>query len=229
MLASTVGELITLFRSEVDDPVRFEGDDGALLWKQADALAYFTEGLDRVLKRTETLYRQAALPVVAGQRLVRLPPTVRHIRDAVLRSTRRQLYEINANDPARFFAASDYGRSLLVADDSPGAPTAYTRDLNANGLWLDRVPPAADTIDIQFSAVLAEPLGLDDDLPVTDAEDQRLVLTFMKYRAYAKQDADTVDLRRSELFRVEFERHLSERAVDLRNVRRAPGTVRIEW
>lgn len=229
MLASTVNELVTLFRSEVDDPVRFEGDEESLLWKQSDALAYFNEGIDRVLKRTEVLYRQVALPVIAGQRLVKLPTFVRHIRDAVLRSTGRPIDELNANDPARFLSTSDYGRPLLVADNAPGEPTAYTRDFNAKGLWLDRVPQVNDFIDIQCSAILSEPLGLDDDLPITDAEDQRLVITFMKYRAYRKHDVEAQDLQRSEAYKVEFDRHLLERVADLRNVRRAPGTVRMEW
>lgn len=229
MLASTVGELVTLFRSEVDDPVRFGDDEGSLLWKPFEVLAYFNEGADRVLKKTETLYRQVALPVTAGARLVKLPVYVRHIRDAYLRSNRRRLDEINTNNQARYLASSDYGRPMLLNDDTPGEPTAYTRDFSAKGLWLDRVPQANDFIDIQCSAILAEPLTLEDDLPVTDAEDQRLILTFMKYRAYAKQDADTFDLQRSESHRIEFDRHLAERAVDLRNVRRAPGTVQIEW
>lgn len=229
MLASTVAELITLFRSEVDDPVRFDGEEGDLLWKPFEVLAYFNEGADRVLKKTETLYRQVALPVTAGSRLVKLPVYVRHIRDAYLRSTRRRIDEINTNDQARFFAASDYGRALLLSDDVPGEPTAYTRDFNAKGLWLDRVPQADDFLDIQCSAILAEPLTAEDDLPVTDAEDQRLILTFMKYRAYRKHDAETFDLQRSDTYKAEFDAHLLDRTADLRSVRRAPGVVQINW
>lgn len=228
MLASTVNELIALFRSDVDD-VMLGSDDENLLWKQADALAYFNEGLDRVLKKTETLYRQTALSVTANVRLVKLPPYVRHIREAVLRSTGERLDELNTNDPARFMSSTDYGSPVLVADSTPGLPTAYTRDMSAKGLWLNRIPAAADTIDIQCSAIMSEPLGLEDDLPITDAEDQRLVITFMKYRAYRKHDTETYDLARSNEYKAEFDEHSRERAAELCSVRRAPGTVRMEW
>lgn len=229
MFATTVNELVTLFRSEVNDRDKFDGDPDSLLWKPADVLAYFNEGLNRVLKRTEALYREIPLKVTAGQRLVRLPASVRHIREARLRSTFSPLREVNTNDPARYMSASDYGLPTLTLNASPGEPSAYTRDFSAKGLLLNTVPVADDFIDIQCSVILTEPLTLEDDLPITDDEDQRLVITYMKYRAYAQHDVETYDLQRSTQYRAEFDRDLAERVADLRSVRRAPGTVRMEW
>lgn len=229
MLAESVSDLLKLAREELDDVVQFQGDDDHTLWKTPLLLAYCTEGTDLVAKKTEGLYRALVLRIVAGQRLVRLPGYVRHIRSAALASTGEPLREINLNDPARFLSATDYGAPTSLLDDSPGVPSAYTRDYSAKGLLLDRAPQTDDGIDIQCSVTLAEPLALDDDFPLTDPEDQRLVLTFIKYRAYGKHDADTYDLQRAIQYRDEFMSDLSARAVDLRSVRRAPGAVRMDW
>lgn len=229
MLAETVADLIALLRQEIDDVVQFNGDDEHTLWSQSLLLTYCTEATDRVAKKTEALYRVLPLKIVAGQRLVRVPGYVRHIREARLVSTGETLNEMNLNDPARYMASTDYGLPVFVQDQTVGVATAYTRDYSNRGLLLNRTPGNDDTLEAQCSVTIAEPLSLSDDFPLTDAEDQRLVLTFMKARAYSKHDADTYDLQRALAYREEFESGLRERTAELRSVRRAPGTVRMEW
>lgn len=232
MLAFSTDDLATRFRSDVDDVVTDEaGSDFGCLWKDSDVYSYMTEACAMVASRTSSLYRTLQLPFSAGMRLLPLPRFVREIRSARLAGCNRPVVQRNANDMA-LGGRDDYG--LKLSDNSEmfegsGRPTSFVRDYDTGQLRLVPAPVEGDTLEIQCTVSISMPLCSGMPMPLTDLEDQVLVLHYMKMRAYRKHDAETEDLVRAREYERLYETGVTARASDLRNNRRAPGQVRMNW
>lgn len=232
MLASSTDELARVFRSEVSDEVTDQdGSDYGCLWKDWEVYGYMTEACDAVATRTDTSYRTIHLTFAAGDETVRLPPYLLEIREVRHLERDAKLDLLNANSPS-FGEIDDYGAprgrySGLFGQT--GRLRAVVRDYDASALRLVPTPQDAGTLEIQGTVTLAMPLAAGMPLPFQDVKDQRLVLDYMKAQAYLKQDAETEDLTRASLFDARFRDGVEARKVQLRNVRRAPPTVRMNW
>lgn len=226
MLASTADELLTLFRLEVSDQA------STPLWSDVEFYAWATEGADVILDRAEVMHKVLQLPVTPGQPVVPLPAKVLTIREARMVSVNRRLTPRNANSPD-FGLTDDYGLQKTdgsaMFSDAQGTPHSYVRDYETRALRLIPVPNAADFLEIQCSVTLSAPLGDGMPLPFASAQDQRLLLTYVKWRAYEKHDAETEDLVRASRYQRQFYEGVEDRKSRLRSQRRAPGTVRMEW
>lgn len=218
MIAETVADLVTIFRSEVDDAVSDGVGDHDKLWKTWEVLNYATEAVDATAKRVLSLTQKIDLTITAGQGVVALPQRVLNIRDARLLVRQIHLLPRNANELNRFDVFN-----------STGTPRWYVADYSVHALDLYPTPDEDDMLRIQCSVTIDEPLAESDDFPFTDLQDTRLVLEYMKHLAYKKQDAETLDLQRSVEYRDSFDRLSRERAVSVRNYRRRPAAVRMNW
>lgn len=210
MLASTADELLTLFRLEVSDQAE------PPLWSDVEFYAWATEGADLILDRAEVAYKTLRLPVTAGNPVVPLPAKALTIREARVVGTHHKLTAGNANTTALFTGES-------------GDPAYYVRDYESRALRLVPAPAANGELEIQCTVTLSAPLESGVPLPFASAQDQRLLLTFIKWHAYEKHDAETEDLVRANRYQSQFENGIEDRKARLRNQRRAPGTVRMEW
>lgn len=230
----TTDELNTTFRREVGDQVNPNASpdvavDSDCLWKDDEIYGYATEAADALAKETEELFKIVQLAVVIGEQVVKLPRYVLKIRSARLVVRNRALVPQNTNAEL-YYVRSDYGLpTSLSMFSSTGSPTAYIRDYKRGALLLVPKPTEDDILELQCSVTLTTPLLAGMMLPFLDVEDQRLLLHYTKYLAYAKQDADTMDLKRSLGFKQQFDDGALARGLSLRKYRRGPGVVRMEW
>lgn len=233
MLAYTTDDLAKIFRAEVGDSITdLEGRDEDRLWKNWEVYSYMTEAVSTVMSRTDTRQKMIDLPVIKGQRDVRCPSYIEEIRSICRVSDGRNLTQLNANSYS-FGVHDDYGLHLRgyseLNSSAQGQPDVFVRDYVAGFLRLVSIPAKDDIIRVQCVVKLSVPLDCGMPLPISDVEDQRLALEYMKARAYRKHDAETEDLTRANAAERWFEVKVEERKSHLRNIRRSPGTVRMEW
>lgn len=230
-MATTTDELMADFREDVADPL--EGIDAShpdsdSLWSNAVIYRYMTDACDRVARDTKSLIKLATIAYEIGQSVIPLPRHILHIHSARLASNNRKLEPYNIDDTSAM-AISDYGIRANSFDqmfDSHGEPRVFVRDYDQRGIRLAPIPQRADAIIAQCSMVPAVPFSAGMMLPFLDRPDQLLILMYMKYLAYRKQDADTYDLKRSNEFKAEYDATVVDREQEIRNIRRTPGVVR---
>lgn len=233
MLAYTTEQLAKVFRAEVGDQITdLDGSDEDRLWKDWEVYSYMTEAVSDVMSRTDTKQKMIELPVIKGQRDVRCPSYVEEIRSVVRFSDGRGLTQLNANSQS-FGIRDDYGLQLRgyseLNSTAEGTPDVFVRDYISGFLRLVSIPAENDILRVQCVVKLSVPLECGMPLPILEIEDQRLALEYMKARAYRKHDAETEDLTRANAAERWYENKVVERASHLRNIRRSPGTVRMEW
>lgn len=141
----------------------------------------------------------------------------------------RELDVTNQNEVMRGQVVCDYGMQFVGGGRARGTPQTLARDRERKAVVLAPTPVQNDTLELQCSVTLTTPLLCGMPLPFLERPDIRLMLTYMKYLAYAKQDADTLDLTRSNTFKAQFDMGAEDRAVELRRQRRQPSPIRMEW
>lgn len=228
----TTDDLAARFRLDVADPLEGADDgpvDSESLWKNIEIFDYMTEAGDAVARETLGLFKLILLPVVADESTVTLPRSVLDIRYARLVMAQRELDVTNQNEVMRGQVVCDYGMQFVGGGRARGTPQTLARDRERKAVVLAPTPVQNDTLELQCSVTLTTPLLCGMPLPFLERPDIRLMLTYMKYLAYAKQDADTLDLTRSNTFKAQFDMGAEDRAVELRRQRRQPSPIRMEW
>lgn len=227
----TVDQLIEDFRSDVFDVADVD-DSGAprdTLWSDADALRYLNSAAARLASDTLSIVRRFEYPVLAGGALVRFP--FDEVLDMLEVSfsipglgRRRRLREFDIDHG---ICSDDYGvRTYNVPDlEAIGQPSYYTRDYDQDFMRLWHVPYMPGTLTAT-AIVVPTQLHAGMPLPFKSRKDFDLLLMWMKKMAYAKQDADTFDLQRSESFEQEYQRYMPDRRSEVDRIRRAGGFVR---
>jgi len=231
-LVFTTDELNAAFREDVGDPL--EGPDGGAsdgdcLWKNKEVYRYMSLAVDKLAKDTEGLYRIVQTPVTTGEQIVRLSPSVLHIREIRVLSTGLFLTPANINQAA-FRTVDDYGVKLANGAFSKTGPLSnYIRDYQKSALILVPIPAADDALEIQYTATGVIPMDAGFPVPFTDAEDQYLLLCYMKKLAYEKSDAETYNKQLSKEWKEKYDEDVSTRKVRLESYRRTPGQVQMDW
>lgn len=233
MLAFTTDDFNKVFRAEVGDSiVDVNGSDEDRLWKDWEVYGYMTEAISRVMSETATTMRLIELPVLQGQREVRCPFYIEEIRLITRKSDNRKVEPYNTNEGG-YGVRHDYGLRIdgqdMLLNTEQGQPRGFVRDYMPGFLHLIPVPSENDTLVVQCEVKLSMPLEAGMPLPLAEIEDQRLALEWMKARAYRKHDAETEDLVRANSAETWFKAEVINRAAKLRNNRRKPGVVRMEW
>ena len=227
----TVDQLIEDFRSDVYDRADFDDQNVArdALWSDTDVVRYINSACARLASDTLALRRRYEFPVAAGNPLVRFPYD--EILDALTVSfvvpgagRRRDLRQFDIDEG---ICKDDYGQQFYTHPDldAVGMPTHFTRDYDNRFMRLWSVPHLPGVLHAQ-AIVLPQPVYVGMPLPFTARQDLDLLLMWMKKLAYAKQDADTLDLARSEAFEAEYRRYMPDRRSEIDRVRRAGGIVR---
>lgn len=224
MFASTADELLRFFRTDVGDAV------APYLWEDWEAYGYMTEGFDALLKAADVRTTVLNLQFSASVPTVALPKSLLHIRTARIVGG-GELTPASATTRMST-RANDYGVPWPDTDamfKGSGTPQYYVRDYERSALRLVPIPDMDGSIELQGTVTTSLPMDDGMPLPTTDAEDLRLVLHYMKALAYAKHEAETEDLVRARYHQDLFRMGARERESNLRNYRRPPGVVRMEW
>jgi hypothetical protein len=222
MLAGVADELITIARVELDDEITdLGGSDAVSLWKTTELYNYLTEACDAVAKGTLGLFKTVTLPFTAGQQDLSLPRYVLHVREARVVGG-GPLKQQNANR-----ISDDFGGFLCASNN--GTPRQFVRDMLKRGIRLYPVPASDGALELQCSVTIGAPIQAGSMLPFDDTEDQRLLIEYVKFRAYSKPEADTEDPARARAAKDFFDQGVASRRQSLQNMRRAPGTIRMEY
>lgn len=224
MFASTSDELLRYFRAEVDDAV------APYLWEDWEAYGYMTEGFDALLKEANVRTTVLQLAFTKDVPTVNLSRSLLHI-DTLRIVGGSQLTAASATVRAAT-RANDYGQNAPSLDPmftGTGTPQLYVRDYERSALRLVPIPNVSGVLELQGTITLSMPMADGALLPSTDAEDLRLVLHYMKFLAYSKHDAETEDLTRADYHEGHFNEGALQRETRLRNYRRPPGVVRMEF
>lgn len=227
----TVEEGIEALRSDLFDKADVDDDGNArdTLWSDADLLRYFNSACARWASDTLALRRRFEFAVAADQALVRFPYS--EILDELSVSfvvpslgRRRTLRKFDLDDT---LVADDYGTQVEITPDldKRGMPTHYTRDYDNQFLRLWPVPFVASTLSAT-AIVLPQQLYPGMLLPCTSVQDFDLIALWVKKLAYAKQDADTLDLDRSVAFEREYKREVLNRRSEIDRTRRNGGVMK---
>ncbi len=236
MDALTVQELIIDFRRDVHDlPPTYEDDqdDAGCLWSDAEIIRYANAAVDRLARDTLGLFGVVILNVTEGEELVAVDDSVLDIHSARLVTRNKQVFDYN-NNAMGVLMSDDYGnvRSASLTelfDGTTGIPDIYVRDYDVQSLRLHPTPTEDDTLELQCNLTLDARLEVDDGLPFTKLVDVELILDYMKYLAYKKQNADTEDLERANAHYAQYKAGAADRAQEVKRIRRAPPLIRMNW
>lgn len=226
MILKTAIDMLLTLRREIDDlsPTGNAELDDDRLWSTPELYGYLDEGHAAWAKDTSALLGDIDLPLLVGQAAYTLPAYVHDVREGRLVSARSPVRQLNRAETS--WPGDDYGSAAMSLDDfSSGTPRFMTFDLVAKTLVLQPIPVAVDTL--RLNVVMLPKASFADGLPMAsvDLRDARLVLAYAKYRAYDKQDLETLDKAQSDRFLNEYNRDVKLRAAELRRLRRRPGTV----
>lgn len=227
----TVEEGIEAIRSDLFDKADTDdaGNARDTLWSDTDLLRYFNSACARWASDTLALRRRFEFAVAADQALVRFPYS--EILDELNVSfvvpslgRRRTLTIFDLDDT---LVTDDYGAQLEVSPDldQRGTPTHYTRDYDNQFMRLWPIPYVAGTLSAS-AIVLPQQLYPGMPLPCSSIQDFDLIALWVKKLAYAKQDADTLDLDRSLSFEREYKRDVLNRRSEIDRNRRDGGVMK---
>lgn len=228
----TVDQLIADFRRDVFDHGTVDEDSDVVvdyLWSDDDVLRYINQACAQLASDTLALRRRFTLSVASGQALVRFPYD--EIIDGLQVSfavpgvgRRRVLHQFNMEEG---IYVDDYGLEIYAIPDydAVGFPTHYSRDFDNSFLRLWRVPDVAGTLEA-YAIVLPSELYPGMPLPFSAMQDLHLLMLWIKHLAYAKQDADTLDLQRSNDFAAQYRAMALDRRSEIDRIRRDGGVMR---
>lgn len=199
-----LGELINLFRSEVDDVTE------PFLWSDEEAIEYANDAQNEATRRARLLVDSSTPAVcqmavtVASAGLVALDPRVQFVRQ-VRFAGRLPLRRMSMQDIA---SCNPYWQ-----DAAPSIPTVFIPDYES-GKLLFWPPPVADLTALM--TIVRDPLAeMNDteDTPEIPPRFHRSLRYRMMERAYGKQDAEANDPKKAAesaaLFEQEFGRKSS--------------------
>ena len=227
----TVDELIADFRSDVfDNPdVDGEGVERDALWSASDILRYINTACGQLARDTLALRKRFEFSITADEPLVRFPYD--EVLDVITAEFNAPAYNgagrwLRPFDIDEGIRREDYGVMITSAPnlETTGTPSHFTRDYD--NLFLRLYPiPAVDGDLIVHAYVVPQRLYAGMPLPFTSEIDRYLLLLWMKKMAYAKQDADTLDLSRSGAFDAEYREGALARRSELDRIRRPSGGI----
>lgn len=227
----TTKDITDEFRSDVwDQPdVDADGSDRDSLWSDDEILRYINSACARLASDTLALRRRFSITVLAGDPMVRFP--YEEVLDDLQVSfvvpglgRRRGLHQFDLNDG---IAADDYGHQIYTFPDldAVGMPTHFTRDYDNTYMRLWKIPHVSGVLDAH-AIMLPATLYSGMMIPFAARSDIDLLLMWMKHLAYAKQDADVLDLSRSTAFGEQYMAMVRDRKSEIDRVRRDGGIVR---
>ena len=156
----------------------------------------------RLLKDSSTP-EICSIAVTAGTALYTLDPRIIFVRRAKLALRTR---------PLGFVCVDDLDRESAGWDTRTGTPEAVVTDFETGKLRLYRSPIVDDTLSLLVVRTALEPMAADGDEPEIAPRFHYSLIEWVAYRAFSKQDADTLDSKKAERALAEFEREFGPKS-----------------
>lgn len=228
MAAYTLANLLTFFREDLDDT------ETPYLWSDNQFYRYLDEAQKQFVRDTRYIHDATtaeicSIPVFAGREYIVFDERILEIKRAQLASTNRPLSLRNFNELDQNTHAGDsYEQWEIVSwTESTGTPRYLVPEYETERARLIPTPTVNDTVNLW---VIRDPLDDIDDgdseMEVADRNDQLVVLDYVKFLAYTKQDADVYDKERGEFFFTKYAAGTEKTRQRINKKRRRPGVVR---
>lgn len=202
----TAAELKDLFRSMTFDAVT------PYLWSDVEVYTFMDLAQKQFCREVEgiadsTTTSVCAIPVVANDVFVPVSNKVLKIRHAQRRSDARPLTILNFEDMNQPALQTDYGfQQVLRLDSTTGPLSSVVVGMEPHKLRLVPAPAAADTIDLivyrlPLTTPATTPTPVDFEI---DDQHHYYLLYWMMHLAFLKQDAETFDKGKADLYQDMF-------------------------
>lgn len=193
-----------LFRSEVRDEAT------PYLWSDAEIYSYIDDA-QKMFCRLQGGIADASsavthLSVTAGDVFVSISPLILKLREARRSADGYDLQILNFEDMQSHRLSNDYGYSSgYRIDSTTGIVKAVVVGMETNKIRLVHIPQEDQTIElIVYRMPLDTITSVGGQALEIDEHHHRHLLHWMKHLAHQKQDAETYDRGRSDMFRTEF-------------------------
>lgn len=211
---ATSTDLLNWFRLDMDDL------ELPYLWSDAEVFEYATDAQRWFCRKTEGIadsrtVATCQLAIVPATEWYTMDPRILKLRAARRGDTGRPVPIINPEKlnlyDVRFDGNAGVLKALIVGL-TDGAIRAYP------------VPSETVTINLEIFRLPLLPItGLLQALEIAEQHHRALVM-WMRYRAYCKQDADTLDLKRAADYEQKFDAYCFKALAEQERARRAVGT-----
>lgn len=193
----TVTELFDLFRSDVGDVVKPN------LWTDDEVYSYMDDSFKTFVRLTggipDSTSHVTKINLSAAKEYAPVSRLILKFREAILQSDGTNLVIINSED-LQGFTRDDYGHTVNFRRNQPGRVTHMVIGQDRSGregtLRFVSIPQADDVVNL---SVYRLPLNTikrgckEESLCEINEEHHVNLLHFMRYRAYAKDDSETLD------------------------------------
>lgn len=224
----TTKELLKLFRLELDDTAE------PYLWSDVEFYAYLDEAQDIFVRETGGIAdRRNPLTKIsykAGDQFKRYDPRILRIKGAFDQDNRVVTIR-NLDNFAGPYFENDYGQQYLEGlDDSRTGPVRYLiTDVEEESVQLYPIPEEDGFVRLFVYRRPMDPITSSSSELEVKEHHHLTLLCWVKYRALAKQDAETFDGAKSAAFRAMFTDGL-DRATKEKSAREdRQRTVRFSW
>ncbi|MDQ8046832.1 MAG: hypothetical protein REI11_19670 [Patulibacter sp.] len=211
----TAGELLGLFRLEIDDL------EAPFLWTDAEVLSYIDDAQKEFCRKTDGLSDATTpavtqLPIAVGDSFLPLHPSILKIRGVTRADTGRTVEVLNNEDLAA---------KRLRFDGHPGRLQYLVIGEERNKARVYPLPNEAVQLQLLvFRLPLVRITAVGQELEVSD-EHQVGLMHWLKKRAYLKQDADAFDKLKAADFEQRFYAFCAEVKEEERRKAHKPRTV----
>lgn len=213
----TSEELIELFRDEVSDLAE------PYLWSDRLLYRYLNEAQEMFCRDTfgiadSSTVSVCRLAVEPDVDWYALSPKVLKVRSATRADTGR---------PLRLLNAEKAPQEGVLFDGRPGPLSTLVQGLEKSRLRAWPMPSETITVNLSVFRLPLETLSEDNNHVELEIDSQHHVplMHWMKYRAYAKDDVETMDLRKSEKNFTEFKNYCSRAKDEQSRAMRDTGVV----
>lgn len=229
----TAGDIITIFRREVDDPIFFADNNVAqpnTLWSNYQLLEWLTDGQEEFAERTACFKDDESFnpTVTAGDPELEYDPRILRVEKAELDSTERELPIVTIEEFRTSTLRDDYGTRKSASWKSlEGTPRYLISDIRSGTFRLYPIPTEDDSITLTVRRYpMASLESSSDDLELPDRWQKGLVYKLAS-EAYSTPKAMMSGFGEAGLIAAKrWEDHLNKACSRLGIRDRGPGKIR---
>lgn len=199
----TLEELISACRTD-----RLDDAEVPYEWSDAEITRWLNDAQDEACRRARLLVDSStpsicSIPVVAGTALYLLDPRVMFVRRASLASRGKAL---------GFASYLDLDAECSGWEDREGTVELLVTDFETGKLRTYRIPTADDTMRLTVVRTAVYRMEQNSDEPEIAPRFHYALIEWASYRAFSKQDADTLDPEKAGRALAEFEREFGPKS-----------------
>lgn len=209
--------LLAQFRLDVDDTER------PYLWSDTEVYSYLDSGQKQFCRKVEGIGDASStltsLSVGVGTEWISISPLILKFRDA---------YKISDGRPIRIVNYEDLQREHIRFDGNQAPFRMMIIGMEPGRVRLHPIASVADTIQLLVDRLPLK--SITDDGQTLEIQDHHTdgMLYWMKYKAYAKQDAETMDKKASEDYKAKFEEYCAQAKIEKDRAKHKTRVVKME-